>query len=78
MLCILKSKYIVKIKDGYSHQNWVLTITFVRGSKECEAVEAMIRRYLYKSSGKFRMAIIDFDDNAKITGRSIPVSKFSL
>jgi thioredoxin-like negative regulator of GroEL len=42
--------------------------------KEADQVEGMIKKYLYKSHGKFRLALIDIDDNQAITSRSVPVS----
>ena len=40
-------------------------------------VESMVRKYVYKSHGKFKLAMIHIDDNAKITGRTIPVRKLA-
>ena len=45
-----------------------------RGNKESEQVEAMVKKYLFKSHGKFRLALIDINSNGPVTGRSIPVS----
>ena len=46
----------------------------LRGVKECEVVENMVKKYLYKSHGKFRLALIDIKHSNAITGRLIPVS----
>ena len=48
-----------------------------RGNKESEQVEAMVKKYLFKSHGKFRLALIDISSNGPVTGRSIPVSSLS-
>jgi len=45
-----------------------------RGNKDSEQVEAMVKKYLFKSHGKFRLALIDISSNGPVTGRSIPVS----
>ena len=42
--------------------------------KNCETVERMIRKSLYKSQGKFRFALINGENHARITSRTIPVS----
>lgn len=34
----------------------------------------MVRRCIYKSQGKFKLALIDIKDNMKITSRTVPVS----
>ena len=36
----------------------------------------MVKKYLFKSHGKFRLALIDIDSNGTITGRSIPVNLY--
>jgi hypothetical protein len=46
--------------------------------KESEQVETMVKKYLFKSHGKFRLALVDIDCNGPITGRSIPVKLFLL
>jgi hypothetical protein len=45
--------------------------------KESSQVEAIVKKYLYKSHGKFSLAMIDIDANGPITGKSVPVSSFS-
>lgn len=47
------------IKSRYSKV--YLTNVSNRGNKESEQVETMVRKYLYKSHGKFRLVMIDID-----------------
>lgn len=62
------SSYTIKSKSSI-----VLNVSF-RGNKDSEAVETMIKKYLYKSHGKFRLCLIDIDQNGPVTGRMLSVS----
>ena len=44
-----------------------------RGSKESERIKNIVKKYLYKSGGKFRLAIIDKNKNQKVTNNTIIV-----
>ena len=50
----------------------------IRGNKESELVETMVRKYLYKSHGKFRLAMIDIEDKALISDRILSVGALIL